>query len=393
MSDARQAAATAMLARHGLAPAAVAAAEPTEQTLATLRALVTGPEGPAVADALAAFPEPPVAALLLALEPHADRATHKAIRRALYRLRQQHVALPEVAPPPSAPRAQTPDVEGLISAVMGDGERVVWLTRVLPQGGTLVVYAHLHEPHGLLELSVGEMGRKQLRALRQQMAAERMRLVAVDWRVADALVVEAQRRLATPDRARDYLRLRPRLTTEAPAPPAEPVSTRVGGPEGAVERAALVATSATLLEEPEVQTWWPGAAAARPVVEEIATVRDSPLLVSRVAQEERLREVIRRAAATMIPPAVLVRRLAGTAYVFAETARPESARRALAVAATLDDHPDQAADVPLVVALTERALGPLLKQETTRQEEGSLLVTPGQFLRDRSSARPGPSRG
>ena len=68
----------------------------------------------------------------------------------------------------------------------------------------------------------------------------------------------------------------------------------------------------------------------------------------------------------------------------------------MAVAAALHADPAHAADIPLVTALTERAIGRLLAAETARQEDvqrGSLLVTPGQFLKDRSSSRPGRTRG
>lgn len=395
----RQAAAAALLVRHGVDPVALAADPIPDATVGALQALLAGPAGAALATALAEFPAPPVAALLVGLEPHATRDTRKAIRRALYRFGQQKVPLPERPATPAALRLG-PAPEALISPFGGDGDRLVWLTRELVQGGALVVYAHLHEPRGLLELSVGEVGRKRLRELRKRMVGEfGLRLVPVDWRVADALVVEAQARLTTPDTARDYLRVRPRLTNEPPATPAEPVSTRVtpsDAPSDGMETSALVAGSVALLEEPELRTWSPTAEVTRPFIDELAAVRESPLLVSKAAQEERVREVVRRAARTLVPPAVLARRLDGTAYVLAETGRAAAAQQALGVACALHTRPEEAADIPLVAALTERALGHLLAEETAQQEDsrrGSLLVTPQQFLRDRSSSHPGRTRG
>lgn len=392
----RQATAAALLSHHGIDAATFAAETIPEATVAALRTLIAGPAGVAVADALGEFPAPPVAAFLAALEPCVTRAARKAIRRALYRLGQRKVPLPERPAAPTPARGLVPTPEALISSFAADGDRLVWLTRALPQGGSLLVYAHLHEPRGLLDLWVGEVGRKRQRELRQRVAAEYgLRLVPVDWRLADALVVEAQARLPTPDPERDYLRLRPRLTSEPPAAPAEPVPARVTPPDLATAD-ALVGAAAALLEEPELGTWWPAPEAARPFIDELAAARDSPLLVSRAAQEERVREIVRRAAGVLTPPGVLARRLEGTAYVLAETGRAAAARQALAVAATLRARPDEAADIPFVLALTERAVGHLLARETARAEDarrGSLLVTPGQFVKDRSSSHPGRTRG
>jgi hypothetical protein len=148
--------------------------------------------------------------------------------------------------------------------------------------------------------------------------------------------------------------------------------------------------------EPELRGWYPTPEASSPFVDEIRTVRESPIVLSRMAQEERVREVLRRAATTLFPPVVLARRLDGTAYVFAETGRTAAARQALAVASAIRARPAEALEVPLVATLVERAVGTLLAETTAREEEvrrGSLVVTPGEALRDRASSRPGRTRG
>ena len=174
-----------------------------------------------------------------------------------------------------------------------------------------------------------------------------------------------------------------------------PVSTRVTAPS-AEESAALASGSAALLDEPEVAPWVPPSEAVAPFVAEITGLRESPLVLSRLAQEERVREVLRRAAAILFPPAVLARRLEGTAYLLAETGRALAARRALAVALLLGARPADALEIPLVAALVERAVGVLLAETTAHTEEerrSALVVTPGQFLRDRASSRRGRTPG
>jgi hypothetical protein len=387
----RRADAAAILARLGVDAERVAAgAVPA----ADLAGGIAGPDGEALASALGELSTPAAAALLADLEPYApDRDRRKAIRRALYRLAQRGVA----APPRAAiatRRAAATDVEGFVSHFDGRGDRLIWLVRALPTGGAVLVAATLNEPGGLLDVHSAEVSRKQLRATRQRLETEaHLRLVPAPWRPLDALLVEAHERAGAPDRNRDYLRIRPRLTTEPPTPPAEPASAHAA-PPGPDEAAAVAAGSAALLAEPELATWWPAEEALAPFVRELAGVRESPLVLNRLQQEERIRETLRRAATLLVPPPVFARRLEGTAYVLAETGRAAAARQALAAAACLRARPAEAADVPVVAAWVERALGQRLAEETARREEsGSLVMTPGQFLRDRPSSRPGRTRG
>jgi hypothetical protein len=359
--------------------------------------VLAGADAEALATALGELPGPATAALLVALEPHApDRRVRKHIRLALYRLKQRGVVLPEPAAA-APPKLQLgPPAEGLLSHFDGRGDRLFWIVRPGTTGASLLITAQVNEPEGMRDVHAGEMSRKQLRTVRERLEkSSDLRLVRADWRVLDALLVEAHQRVAEMRKELDYLRLRPRLTTEPPASPSEPVSTRVKPPL-ADEHAALAADSAKLLEVPEFRTWWPEPAAAAPFVQEIAALRASPLVVSRAAQQERLLEILRRAAVTLIAPAVLARRLDGMAYVLAETGRGPLARQALAGAALLRARPDDAMGVPFVAAYVERALGGMMAEDVAEQEEerrGSLVMTPSEFMRDRSSSRPRRTRG
>jgi len=392
VSDRRREA-DATLARLGLDADALRTGRASTDALA---AIMGGPDGEALAAALGELASPEVAATLVALEPHArERAARREIRRALYRLRQRGIATPER--PSAAPGTQPAEAiaEGLVSHFDGRGDRLLWIVRPLPTGGVLLIAAQANEPEGLRDVRAVEVGRKQLRRTRQSLEAEAdIRLVPADWRTLDGLLVEAHARAGAPDRARDYLRARPRLTSDTPIPAAEPTSTRVA-PPGIEEAGALAAASAALVEEPELRTWLPEPEAAAPFVEEIAGVRESPLVLSGMQQQERLRDILRRAAARLYPPGVLARRLEGTAYVLAETGRPAPARLALAVASVLRQRPEAAAEVPFVAALVERGFGSLVAADTARREDdrkGALVVTPGE-LRDRSSSRRGRTRG
>jgi hypothetical protein len=340
-------------------------------------------------------PHAVAAALAGAAERVTDRAARKEIRRVLYRLEQAGIAVPP--PEPIAPAAPIlgPSIEAWVSSVDGRGDRLVWLVREHASGGVLLIAADVNEPAGLRDLRTFDVTRKQLRDMRRRFQTDAgLTFVPVDWRRVDALVLEAQDRLAEPDRRLDYRRTRPRVTAAPPLAPAELVSTRVA-PPGSDERAGLVATSTSLLGEPELRTWWPRPDDAAAIIAEVREVRESPIVLPPAQQEERLRAILERAASQLYPEPPLGRRLRATAFVLAETGRPGPAATALAVAAALEAGTPPGA-IPLVQALVQRRLGTqLAAAEAERREEraGALVLTPGELATRKSPSRPPRSRG
>jgi len=363
-----------------------------------LRGALTGPEAAAVAEALGEVAEARVAALMAAAEPEgSSRPARKALRRALHRLRERGVPVPDpAAPPPARPLTLTEEPEGLMSAVDGTGSRIVWLTRTQPSGSQLLVAAELNVPGGLRDLGVSETSRRHIREARRRLRREaRLQVVGVPFDVLDALLVEGQDRLGDVERRLDYRRVRARLTARAPAAPAEPVSTRVVRPaEPEVER--LVAESASLLEEPELATWWPSPERAAGVLERIDSMDASPLVLSDAQQQQRLAGLLAGAREALYPAETTARWLEANAYVLAETERLEAARRALAVAQALRSAPQRADAIPLFATLVNQGVGRLLalRREGLGQERrDALVMTPAEALRARSSSRPGRTRG
>jgi hypothetical protein len=385
--SAKRDAALALLARVGLDAAAVEQGTIPDDAL---RAALSGADAADVAAALGEIGGAAVAQALVPVEITSTGALRKALRRALFRLEQRGVPVPEREPAPPAVRMHDLDIEGFVSAFDGRGDRLIWLTKAQSSGGTLVLDAIVNEPDGLTEVRLVEMSRKELKRTRERLQqGTGLRLVPADWRALDALVVEAHHRSGAPDRQRDYLRLRPRLTTEPPQAAAELRSSRVTPPT-ADEQQALLAQTPELLREHELRTWWPSPQAAEPFVAEMREVRESPLVLGRMQQEERLRVVLAKAAATLYPAEATARRLEGTAYVLAETGRPAAARLALAAAAALRARPAAADEVPLLAALVQQSIGMLFAgEESKRQEErrDSLVLTPGEVTARASSRR------
>jgi hypothetical protein len=212
----------------------------------------------------------------------------------------------------------------------------------------------------------------------------------------DALVVESADRLgSSPERRLDYRRIRARITTAPPQSPAELASPRAPVPPLA-ERPALLAASPALLEEPEFRSWWPRPETAAPYLAALRELRDSPIVLSPIQQEERVRAILAEAVSTLHPPLSAARRLEATAFVLAESGRVEAARQALAVAATLRETPERASDIPLLQALVHQGLGAHMasaERERTAERTGALVVTPDEIRRAGSPSRPPRARG
>jgi hypothetical protein len=374
---------------------------------AQLDPVLDGPEAGALAEALGEVGGAGAArALARRAAGDVQGTLRRTLRRALFRLQQRGVPVPAEEVQPVRVSVGGPELEGLVTAFDGNGDRLIWLAKPQAGGGTLLLAAEVNEPDGLRDVRLAEVTRKDLRALRDRVQKQSgLRLVPAPWAVLDALIVEGHERAASasagagsagagPDRSRDYLRLRPDLVHVPPIPPAEPRSA-LAAPPSDDERPQLLAGSGDLLTLPELRTWWPRAEAAAPFVEEIGALHDSPIVLNRMQQEDRLQTVLVRAAAALYPPQVVARRLEGTAYVLAETGRLSAARSALAAAGALRAGAG-VDEVPLLRALVHQGLGTILASDQARRQEerrGSLVLTPGEALTDPASSRRGHTRG
>lgn len=384
----RRARAQALLERHGVQPATFAA---DGRLSPALEAALAGPASAEIAEALGELGTAETAAQLVELAGRLpSAAARKAVRRALFRLGQRGIPLPASAPAVPPRPAPAPEIEGFVSAPDGRGDRIVWLLRPQTGGGVLAVVAELNEPEGLAGIRILETTRRALREMRARIERETgLVLVPADWRALDALLLEGQERKPSRESGADWQRLRSRFTTDPPAAPAELCSSRVIPPSDA-EVASLVAAAPALLEEPEFRSWWPSEDALRPFLEELATIRESPLVLSPAQREERVRSVLERAATALFPPVSTARRLEATAFVLAERGRHTAARQALATARALRERGTLGAPVPLVTVLVQEAIAARYAARRTARgsaRRDALVIAPGEAVTDRSPFR------
>ncbi|MFN8640319.1 MAG: hypothetical protein U0802_01135 [Candidatus Binatia bacterium] len=339
----------------------------------------------AIAHRLGGIPSEESARQLQHMERAAlDKSVRKAAKRALYRLQQRGIVVASAPPQTRPAAAMATPLEGYVSAVDGNGDQLVWLLH--PQaGGVLHLFAMISDPAGLREVVLQQTTRRAIKALQQDLAQRHeVQLAAIDWRHADFLIRRAFQwaRAAGTRMEGDYPALRaqwahdPVTETSPLAPPA-------------ADEAAL-ARSAELLAEPELRTWFRTAEDLAPVLEELGAVQESPLVLNPLQQQERVEAIVTRAIDTAYGGAhreASARRFAELAHYFAATRRSPRAAEAAAVAAALaaDVAPH---DIPLCSQLVRASLAyfaQLAAQQQADRAKGSLIVTPGQAVRERET--------
>ena len=342
----------------------------------------------AIAHRLGGLASDESAQLLQRLERDAaDKRVRREAKRALYRLAQRGVRRPEPAAAAAPVPVTAPSIEGYVSAVDGRGDQLVWLVKPQP-GGVAHLFAVINDPEGLREAALNSVTRKTLKSLRDDLERKHdLRLVEVDWRYADFLMHRAFEwaRARATHMAGDYPALRVQLTRQ-PAPEPMPPSAlaRVGDAALAADESLLV-QSPGLLEEPEFRSWFLGAEQLKPFLDELAGVKDSPLVLNRVQQQERFEDIITRAIDSVFGGDARpswARRLYEMGYYFAVTRRPQRAAQAVAVARALE-RSAAPREIPFCAHLVRTSLA-FFFQATLEQEEEqaktSLVLTPQQAL-------------
>jgi hypothetical protein len=231
-------------------------------------------------------------------------------------------------------------------------------------------------------VNLADMPRKTLRRMHEDLRTRHhVRMTAIDGAYADALLSEGYERARAASVAEavgQYPTLRARLTTHPPAPLDPPLIARVA-PDAAAD-ASTVAEGAQLLDEIEFATWLLDRDTLAPYLEEIRAARESPLVLSRPQQEERVQAALARAEHELFAGAEAAtqrRRLEEMAYVLHVGGRPDLARIAAATAAALarGTHP-----LPFFTELLRRSVGAFVVEEEAKARadaEGSVLVRPG----------------
>jgi hypothetical protein len=315
-----------------------------------------------------------------------DKLVRKEAKRSLYRLQQRGLSIPEAPVDAPAPLLAT-TVEGYLSPVDGNGDQLVWLIKPR-SGGLLHLFAVVNDPAGMREVNLAVISRKALKGLRAELAAKHeLRLVEADWKYCDFLM----RRAFAWARERDgriegdFPGLRSQLVSEPGEEELAPLALRYLDAKEIEADPSHLARSAELVEEPELRTWWLQRDRLQSYLDELKSIKDSPLVLDRSQQEERYRGVVDRSVEEIFAPPLRdswVRRLYEMAYFLWASARPERAKAAAAAALALSKSDRGGREVPFCEVLARGSIA-FFFQESIEQEaersRDSLVMTPQQL--------------
>lgn len=316
-----------------------------------------------------------------------DKALRREIHRSLYKLSQKGMKADRPAHEPQRSVLAPIEPEGYLSVMDGRGDRLIWLAKPKMGGGLHYLSALVNEPEGMRFVEGGEVTRKMLRMMRQDLL-DRMQVSMNEtpWRYCDAIMYEGYERAQARNgkEVESYPALRSHLVS-IPAGSVEiPLPTALDREAIAADE-ELLATSTQLLEEPELQRWLLDPERAQPYIDQISQAQDSPLVLNRYQQQDRMQTIIEKAISELFSPEnsqVYARRLEETTLHFVKSGRLDAARRACAVASALKRSAQGGKGIPFCAELVRQSIALHYQVERQHEQEerpSSLIMKPSEF--------------
>lgn len=315
-----------------------------------------------------------------------DKALRREIHRSLYKLSQKGLKTTRPTQEPRRSVLAPIEPEGYLSLMDGRGDRLIWLVKPKMSGGLHYLSALVNEPEGMRFVEGGDVTRKTLRMMRQDLLNRmQVSMGEAPWQYCDALMHEGYERAQARNgkEIESYPALRSHLVSTPAVPVEVPLPASLGRETLAAEE--LLATSSQLLEEPELRRWLLDPERAKPYIDEINQAQDSPLVLNRYQQQNRMQTIIEKAIGEIFSVEnenVYARRLEETALHFAASERLDAARRALVVARALKQSTQGGKGIPFCEELVRQSIA--LHYQAERQQEqverpGALIMKPAEF--------------
>ena len=315
----------------------------------------------------------------------ADKEVRKEIKRALFKLTQKGVAVPEEAPAERKPVPlfeHTPDIEAHMSAVDGGGGRLIWIAKAEPHRGLQVIQAMVHEREGLLRFGGTHMKRKEVRAMTDKIKREHgISMIAIPWEFADQIIYDGYEKAKARGQSglENFHQIRSLIRTGKPPAVSHPIYEKLGTAD--LRDGPWREQSRRLLDQPELRYWviiddW-----VKEFLSQLQEAQTSRLVLNQVQKEERLAAIVRDAVKVLCAGengVVFKRRMEDTALYFFETQRADLAKLSLAVAEQVGEGDPGPLDVSFLTGLMQKSFAFLMSQQKARAEEeqSSLIIKP-----------------
>jgi hypothetical protein len=342
----------------------------------------------ALAALLGDYPTQEAARVLIAWEQKPSaKSLRREIHRSLYKLSQKGVQTERPAQEQTRPVLTPIEPEGYLSSMDGHGDRLVWLIKPKVGGGLHYLSALVNEPEGMRYVEGAEVTRKGFRLMRQDLSdRHQITMLEAPWRYCDALMFEGYERATAREgkEVESYPALRSHLISTPAQPVAVPLPANLD-PEAITADESLLATSVQLFEEPQLQRWLLNHDQAHAYIDQIAQAQESPLVLNRYQQQDRIQTIIEKAISEVFSAEnslSYARRLEEVTLHLAASGRLEAAKRALAVALALKRSEHGGKGIPFCEELVRQSIAMHYHEERQQEQEesqGSLIMKPAEF--------------
>ena len=313
-----------------------------------------------------------------------DKDVKREVKRSYFKLAQRGLALPKQEPSESTAKAlftRAAEIKAYMSSVDGGGGRLVWIAKVQPNHGLLLIQAMLHDREGLLQIAGAQVRRKDLRKMADDVKQQHeVTMIPVPWDYADRILYDGYERAKARGQngLEDFHEIRSTINTAKPKEQPHPIYRRLNPDEA--RDGAWREQSRRLLDEPELRYWILSDEWLQAFLPQIEEAQSSRLVLNPVQKEERLAAIVRDAVKALCAgenARLFQRRMEDMALYFVETGRPEVAKLALAVALQAGEGDPGPLDVSFLTGLVQKSFAFFLsEQKAKKEEETSLIVKP-----------------
>ena len=338
--------------------------------------------------------EHPKTVFLLAAigEVFAEKNVQKEIKRALFKLKQKGVHVPEKENAEKTPsllkKTESAEPDVYVGPVDGLGSRVLFIALPRVPKGYDMGMGVVSDVEGLLEFVSGTYSKKQMKEV------ESMFLKSVDPLLETSLShaatilegIHDREGLSRADAANNYAQIRP-LLLEKTSLLERPIIYDFIPVEELSQESLTESRIQKLLNHKLLESWIVQPEDIGPIMEEIRKTEESPILISGAQKTGRIEEIKEKAIADLYPEpkrALLKNRLEETAYVFFKLGEEEYARLSLTAALSLDKGDSILGVNPFLKAFVEKSLNLYLRgikemeqpKEGTKEDSSSKLILP-----------------
>lgn len=273
-----------------------------------------------------------------------DKHVVKAAKKALFRLKKRGISVADLffdkAPGSILKPPQQEKPFAMTGPVNQAGYRGVMVVFQRSTKGTEVALGIINDEKGMSDFVFGTVSKKRLKELKDYLTEQAGPLVEISLPHASTILEETYKRhLEVHQEApNDYLELRPWLLENA-HPLGTPAIYQII-PEASFHGEPFTQSKLERLFDHELmEPWLIEPNELEPMLEEMAGVEDSPIVLNEIQKSERIRQIKEKWIHELFPPwkrLTLKRRLEEMAYVLVKIGDEEYARLCLMAAGTVD---------------------------------------------------------